>query len=146
MSNHCGLIKRPCSNNKTPYQINELLGQHPTSHAKTLECVHPGFGGKSGADVYFIIIFFFTLFRAYNLFYRHWRWFIGDARMDLAVAPVGVPNWVVDVTQENWPKSRHTRKDAVKKSTRPPSCHARFWRATSDAYQRAYRTQHVNLQ
>lgn len=37
--------------------------------------------------------------------------------MDLAVAPVGVPNWVVYVTQENWPKSRHMRKDDVKKKS-----------------------------
>lgn len=83
MSNHCGLIKRPCSNNKTPYQINELLGQHPTSHAKTLECVHPGFGGKSGADVYFIIIFFF-----FSLYFVRTIYFI-----DIGAGSLGMPGW-----------------------------------------------------
>lgn len=100
-------------------ESNKLLGQLPTVDlAKILEFVNlENFGGKSyGADVSFIIIFFcvFISWRT-NLFYRYWRWFIGDARLDLAVAPVGVPNWVGYVTQELWPKSRHTRKDEEKK-------------------------------
>lgn len=67
--------------------------------------------------------------------------------MVLAVAPVGVPNWVVYVTQENWPKSRHMRKDDVKKKARGrPYCHALSWRSTSDACSHDYRTQHVRLQ
>lgn len=100
---------------------NKQLGKLPTSGACQNTGVRSPWKFWRQISSHRRLLHYYYFFRLYsaavsNLFYRYWLWFIGDARLVLAVAPVGVPNWVGYVTQEHWPKLRHTRKDVKKKS------------------------------
>lgn len=113
---HVGTYWKRLSIKLSLMKSNKLLGQLPTPRLPNLwSAFTPNIlAANLIADAYSIIIFSGFIRGVSNLFYRYWRWFIGDALV-LAVAPVGVPNWVT-TSHRNTGQNHCTRGKMWKKS------------------------------